>query len=114
MHAEAILEIINFIIGLVVLAILVIIRKESESLDPDMLKAKAFLKAGFLSKTWSYIFLIGVIFVLHETIGTFKELFHFETYYLYELSESIFIILFIVLLKNWYELIKESKSIEYE
>ncbi len=106
---EIFLEIYNagaaFILIFLIGQILIMMHKA----DKDMLKAKLFLNDVIIQQTWLYISIAGAAFSLNAGIKfiirftSSGEL--FKTYYLYEVTQLIFLIAFICAVHSWYTFI---------
>lgn len=108
-YLEIFMEIYNagaaFILIFLIGQIIFMMRK----VDRDLLKARLFLNDEVLQRTWIYISIAGASFALNTVIKFVLrftangEL--FDTYYLVELTQLIFLIAFILAVHNWYRFI---------
>lgn len=75
-------------------------------IDREMLKAKLFLNEAVLERTWMYISIAGAAFALNVVIKFVVNLTVWGAglgkYYLYEITQIIFLASFIVAVHSWY------------
>lgn len=88
--------------------ILVLFRR----VNKDLLKAKMFLKPEFMTRTYAYSISTGGFFVIHEAIRGLREFAGVEIRWLCLIFETLFIISFLLLTRNWYIITKESMTKE--
>ncbi len=74
--------------------------------DKDLLKAKLFLNEAVMNRTWTYISIAGASFALNTFIK-FAERFtvwgaSLSPYRLFELTQFIFLVSFILAVYSWY------------
>lgn len=73
--------------------------------DKDLLKAKLFLNERVMQKTWMYISIAGASFALNALVKFATQTAWGEvlsTYRLYELTQLVFLVAFIIAVYNWY------------
>ena len=87
-----------FIILFLILQLLLLYRK----VDVDIIRARLFLKMDVLSETWKYISIAGAAFAINALTGFLKYNTEINTYYLWELTEAIFLGAFIAMIYQWY------------
>lgn len=96
--------ILIFLIGHIVLL--------SRKLDKPLLKARLYLAEQIMQETWIYISIAGAAFSLHELINFVLRLTTYgnlvNDYYLPELTQTIFLISFILAIYNWHKFIGKS------
>lgn len=77
-----------------------------KNLNPDLLKARLFLKIESVKKMWLYSLGAGGFFVLHKVIDVLEYLRHLEIGGLYEVTNTLFIIFFLLLTYEWIAFLK--------
>lgn len=74
--------------------------------DKDLLKAKLFLNEAVMQRTWMYISIAGASFALNTFVKFAIQLTVWgeilNTYRLFETTQLIFLISFIMAVYNWY------------
>ncbi len=74
--------------------------------DKDLLKAKLFLNEAVMQRTWMYISIAGASFALNTLIKFVIRLTAWgeslNAYGLFELTQLIFFVSFILAVYNWY------------
>lgn len=109
-YLELFIEIYNmgaaFIIVFLILQIMVMMRQ----VDKKLLNARLFLKEDIWNKTWLYISIAGAAFALHSVIGIIRIIMGFYIPLLYEITQILFTLSFIVMVYQWYLFIGELKS----
>jgi hypothetical protein len=84
--------------------VLIAYRKASK----EMLKAKMFLRPGFMTNTYAYSISTGGFFVLHQAIRGLRELGGLEMEWVRMTAEAGFVISLLLMTRNWYVITKES------
>jgi len=82
-----------------ILQILLISRK----LDKNFIRARLFLNLNILNETWKFISIAGASFAVNALIGFLKFNTTIQTYYLWEITEIIFLGAFIAMIYQWYK-----------
>ena len=90
-------------IGCYGVGVLIFYRKTSK----DLLKAKMFLKPGFMTHTYIYSMATGGFFVLHQAVRGLRELGGLEIEYVRMVFEAGFVISLLLMSRNWYVITKE-------
>ena len=88
-----------FIIIFLIVQILLISRK----LGVDVIRARLFLNVDILNETWKFISIAGASFAANALIGFLKFNTTIQTYYLWEITEIIFLGAFIAMIYQWYQ-----------
>ena len=74
--------------------------------DKDLLKAKLFLNEEVMQRTWTYISIAGASFALNTLVKFATQLTAWGTilnaYHLYEITQLLFLVSFILAVYNWY------------
>lgn len=79
--------------------------------NKDVLKARIFLNDEILQKTWLYISLAGAAYAVHSFTGFVSLVMNVkDILYLYEITQIIFLITFIITVYNWYVFLERSAS----
>lgn len=90
--------ILIFLIGQIVLMMY--------KIDREMLRAKLFLNEAVLERTWMYISIAGAAFALNVVVKFVVNLTAWGAslgnYYLYEITQIIFLASFIIAVHSWY------------
>ncbi|MBU2559806.1 hypothetical protein KKA03_02835 [archaeon] len=95
---------ISAIIAYYGVGVLIAYRKASK----EMLKAKMFLRPGFMTDTYTYSISTGAFFVLHQAIRGLRELGGIEIEWVRMFAEAGFVISLLLMTRNWYTITKES------
>jgi len=107
---ELFIEIYNmgaaFIIVFLIMQIMIMLR----NVDSKLLNARLFLKGDLWNKTWLYISIAGAAFALHSVIGILRIVMGFYIPFMYEITQILFTIAFIVMVYQWYVFIGTLKS----
>ena len=90
-----------FIILFLILQIMLMSRK----LDAGVMRARLFLNMDVLNDTWKYISIAGASFAINAFAGFLKFNMDINTYYLWEISEIIFLGAFVAMIYQWYNFI---------
>ncbi|MBW6471190.1 MAG: hypothetical protein K0A90_08225 [Methanosarcinaceae archaeon] len=90
-----------FIILFLILQIMFMSRK----LDVGVIRARLFLNTDVLNETWIHISIAGVAFAINAFAGFLKFNTDINTYYIWEISEIIFLGAFVAMLYQWYHFI---------
>lgn len=90
-----------FIILFLIFQILLISRK----VDMDILRARLFLNMEIMNDTWTYISIAGAAFAVNAVTGFLKFNLDFQTYYLWELTEAVFLAAFVAMIYQWYRFV---------
>ncbi|MCZ7392620.1 MAG: hypothetical protein ABOK23_13595 [Candidatus Methanoperedens sp.] len=76
------------------------------TVDKDLLKAKLFLNETVMQRTWIYISIAGASFALNTFIKFATQLAGWgeilTAYHLYEITQLVFLVAFILAVYNWY------------
>ena len=78
--------------------ILVMLRK----VNKNLLKARVFLKEDVLNNTWLYVSIACAAFALHSIVGVLGVVAGIKIPLIYEVSQLIFIMSFIIMIYQWY------------
>ena len=88
-----------------IISILSIMRK----VDKGLFKARLFLNDAVMQQTWIYFSIAGASFALNTLITLIVRFMDsgekFNTYYMVEITQFIFLIAFILAIWKWYEFI---------
>lgn len=93
-------SILVFLIG----EILIMMRR----VDKAVLKARIFLSDEILQRTWTYISIAGAAFAIHSLVRFLEQVFlvtisfYGVPLYLYDITQIIFIIAFLLAVYQWY------------
>lgn len=90
-----------FIIIFLIAQILYMMHK----VDKDLLKAKLFLNEAVMQKTWTYISIAGASFALNSLVKLATQTVWgavLNAYHLYEITQLVFLVAFILAVYNWY------------
>ncbi len=90
-----------FIILFLIFQILLISRK----LDTDMIRARLFLNMDILAETWKYISIAAASFAVNAIAGFLRFNANIKFYYVWEISEIIFLGAFIAMIYQWYQFV---------
>lgn len=90
-----------FIILFLILQIMLMSRK----IDDGVMRARLFLNVDVLNETWRYISIAGASFAINAFTGFLKFNTNVNTYYIWEISEIIFLGAFIAMIYQWYQFI---------
>lgn len=75
------------------------------TVDKDMLKAKLFLNEAVMERTWMYISIAGAGFALNTFVKFISQTALgaiLDTYHIYETTQLVFLVSFIMAVYNWY------------
>ena len=88
----------------------------SRKLDVGVMRARLFLNTDVLNETWKHVSIAGASFAINAFAGFLKFNTDMNTYYLWEISEIIFLGAFVAMVYQWYQFIDglsvEKKMIE--
>ncbi|MCL7412245.1 MAG: hypothetical protein M8353_01325 [ANME-2 cluster archaeon] len=90
-----------FIILFLIVQILLISRK----LDTDIIRARLFLNMDILTETWKYISIASASFAVNAITGFLRFNVDKKVYYLWEITEIIFLAAFIAMIYQWYQFV---------
>lgn len=77
----------------------------SRKIDIGVMRARLFLNMDVLNETWKYISIVGASFAINAFAGFLKFNTDVNTYYLWEISEVIFLGAFVTMIYQWYQFI---------
>lgn len=103
---ETFIEIYNTAAAFVIVFLIGQILLMMRQIDQELLKASLFLKVDVLQKTWIFISTSAAAFAVHS-ITTFMKIMDIPTFYIYEISQIVFIIAFIIAVYQWYAFLSE-------
>lgn len=72
------------------------------SVNKKLLKARVFLREDLLQKTWMYISIACASFALHFIVGVLTVVADFRIPAVYEVTQVIFLMSFIIMIYQWY------------
>lgn len=90
-----------FIIMFLIFQILLISRK----LDADIIRARLFLNIDIMNETWRYICIASAAFAVNAITGFLRFNVDKKIYYIWEISEIIFLAAFIAMIYQWYQFV---------
>ncbi|MDF1531141.1 MAG: hypothetical protein P1P72_02290 [ANME-2 cluster archaeon] len=90
-----------FIILFLIFQILLITRK----LDTDVIRARLFLNMDILNETWKYISIASASFAVNAITGFLRFNVEKKVFFLWEISEIIFLAAFIAMIYQWYQFV---------
>ena len=99
---ELFIEIYNMSAALVMLFMISHVLLMLRRVDKNLLKARVFLKDDILHNTWLYVSIACAAFALHSVIGILGIVANIRIPSIYEASEIIFIMSFILMIYQWY------------
>ncbi|MCK5660640.1 MAG: hypothetical protein KAH86_04710 [Methanosarcinales archaeon] len=99
---ELFIEIYNMGAALVMLFMISHILIMLRRVDKNLLKARVFLKEDILNDTWLYVSIACAAFALHSIVGILGVVAEIRIPSIYEVSEIIFIMAFIIMIYQWY------------
>ncbi|HIH45189.1 MAG TPA: hypothetical protein HA257_09030 [Candidatus Methanoperedenaceae archaeon] len=103
---ETFIEIYNTAAAFVIVFLIGQILLMMRQIDKDVLKARLFLRGDILQKTWTFVSAAAAAFAVHS-ITAFMKTLELPTYYIYEISQVIFIIAFVIAVYQWYAFLSE-------
>ncbi|MCK4928199.1 MAG: hypothetical protein KAR76_00540 [Methanosarcinales archaeon] len=77
----------------------------SRKLDTDMIRARLFLNMDILAETWKYISIAAASFAVNAIAGFLRFNANIKFYYVWEISEIIFLGAFIAMIYQWYQFV---------
>ena len=77
----------------------------SRKLDAGVMRARLFLNMGVLNETWKHISIAGAAFAINSFAGFLKFNTDINTYYIWEISEIVFLGAFVAMIYQWYQFI---------
>ncbi len=99
---ELFIEIYNMGAAIVMLFMISHVLIMLRRIDKNLLKARIFLREDVLNNTWLYVSIACASFALHSIVGILGVVAEIRIPLVYELSEIIFIMSFILMIYQWY------------
>ncbi|MDO9517305.1 MAG: hypothetical protein Q7J10_04555 [Methanosarcinaceae archaeon] len=90
-----------FITLFLILQILLLSRK----LGDGVVRARLFLNTDVLNETWKHVSIAGASFAINAFAGFLKFNTDINTYYIWEISEVVFLGAFVAIIYQWYQFI---------
>lgn len=99
---ELFIEIYNMSAALVMLFMISNVLITLRRVDKNLLKARVFLRDDILHNTWMYVSIACASFALHSMVGILGVVADIRIPSIYEISEIVFIMSFILMIYQWY------------
>lgn len=99
---ELFIEIYNMSAALVMLFMISHVLLLLRRVDKNLLKARVFLRDDILHNTWLYVSIACASFALHSVVGILGVVAEIRIPSIYEASEIVFIMSFILMIYQWY------------
>ena len=99
---ELFIEIYNMGVAIVMLFMISHVLIMLRRVDRNLLKARVFLREDILNNTWLYVSIACAAFALHSIVGILGVVADIRIPLIYEASQLIFIMSFIIMIYQWY------------
>lgn len=107
---ELFIEIYNMGAALVMLFMITHILVMLRKINKNLLKARMFLGEDVLHDTWLYASIASASFALHSIISILVLITDFGMVVIYQVTEIIFIMSFVIMIYQWYVFIRSLQT----
>ncbi len=108
-YMETFIEVFIACASLLIIFLISSILFMMQKVDRGLIKARLFLNNDIMEQTWIYISIAGASFALNALMTFLARFMAWEemlgSYYIVEITRSVFLIAFILAIWKWYEFI---------